>query len=130
MGVIMPAVILVMCFRYTDVMTSVGLIAERVFPIILGLLLLLCFMLVGLYMLDSVVVHDMKWVSVNDYLPPIGIEVLCFRPNSLLDWNDDPLRLCAKMPNGKFTGAHEVTHWLDMDMPPGWTDEHAKRQHS
>ena len=53
MGVIMPAVILAMCFRYTDVMTSVGLIAERVFPIILGLLLLLCFMLVGLYMLNT-----------------------------------------------------------------------------
>ena len=48
MVVIIPAAILVMCFRYPDVMTSVGLIAERVFPIILGLLLLLCFMLVGL----------------------------------------------------------------------------------
>lgn len=70
----------------------------------------------------------MTWVSVDDYLPPIGLQVLCFRPNAMLDWNDKPLRVCARNPAGNFCGAHEVTFWLDCDMPPGWNDEHGKRQ--
>lgn len=72
----------------------------------------------------------MKWVSVDDYLPPHGVQVVCFRPNALLDYNDKPLRICHRKPDGEFSGCHRVTHWLDMDMPPGWTDEHGKRQYA
>lgn len=67
----------------------------------------------------------MKWVDVKDYLPPIGVEVLCFRPDAIR-----PLKLLSRKANGDFHGYSKlVTHWLDMDMPPGWTDEHGKRQH-
>ena len=72
----------------------------------------------------------MKWNSVTRALPPIGVEVLCFRPCALSDWSDKPLRMCHREPDGSFSGSHEVTHWLDCDMPPGWTDEHGKRQHA
>lgn len=70
----------------------------------------------------------MKWISVDDWLPPPGMEVLCFRPAAMNDYSDKPLRMCSRKPDGNWEGRHEVTHWLSMDMPPGWTGEHAKRQ--
>lgn len=72
----------------------------------------------------------MKWVSVNEYLPPVGVAVLCFRPDALDDWSDKPLRICYRKQDGKFSGCHKVTHWLDANMPPGWTNDHGKRQHA
>lgn len=72
----------------------------------------------------------MKWIKVAETLPPIGVDVLCFRPNALLDWNDKPLRMCHRNANGVFTGCHVVEQWLDIDMPDGWTDDMGKRQHS
>lgn len=68
----------------------------------------------------------MKWINVNDSMPPIGVEVLCFRPDAI-----KPLRMLARRTDGQFPGyKNSVTQWLDMDMPDGWTDEHGKRQHS
>lgn len=72
----------------------------------------------------------MKWISVNDLLPVIGVEVVAFRPDALLDYNDKPLRLCCRKLDGTWSGCHKVTHWLDVGMPPGWAEEHAKRQNS
>lgn len=72
----------------------------------------------------------MKWVSVDDYLPPPGIEVLAFRPLALNDYSDKPLCMSRRRIDGTWHGCHNVTHWLDIDMPPGWTDEMGKRQHA
>ena len=75
--------------------------------------------------------RSMKWISVDDgYLPPPGMEVLAYRPDALLDHNDKPLIICHRKPNGKWSGCHKVTHWLEMDMPPGWTSDMEKRQHA
>lgn len=74
--------------------------------------------------------HGMKWVSVEDYLPPVGVDVLAFRPDALTDFSDKSLRICHRDRYGNFTGCHNVTHWLEMDMPEGWNDEHGKRQHA
>jgi len=70
----------------------------------------------------------MSWVSVDDSLPPIGEDVLCFRPDAVLDWSDKPLKLCRLQTNGKFTGMHEVTHWMRILTPPGWKPKHSTRQ--
>ena len=72
----------------------------------------------------------MRWISVDESHPPVGVDVLCFRPTALLDWNDKPLRMCHYNIHGIYSGCHEVTHWLDIDMPPGWTDDMGKRQHA
>ena len=75
----------------------------------------------------------MKWIDVNDYLPPIGVEVLCFRPETedyIQAMSNKPLVLYARRSDGLFPGLYPVTHWLDMDMPPGWTADHAKKQHA
>jgi hypothetical protein len=72
----------------------------------------------------------MKWVNVEEYLPPIGVDVLCFRPSALEDSTDKPLRICHRTHDGAFSGSYEVTQWLDMDVPEGWTNECGKRQHS
>lgn len=72
----------------------------------------------------------MKWINVEDRLPPIGLEVLCYRPDTGDDLWAKPLKLYARAANGRFPGLYHVTHWLEMDLPPGWTDDNARRQHA
>ena len=65
----------------------------------------------------------MTWISVKDRLPPEGIVVLTYRPNSMdFRMETDYIGL---FENGDFTWAntlnsckHLVTHWMPLPSPP------------
>lgn len=61
---------------------------------------------------------DSRWIAVEDGLPQSDERVLVYRPTAHLPPASDPNISIKEFRDGRFDGAHAVTHWQPL-VPPG-----------